>query len=355
MSRVENFQELIPEEEGEKFGFFENTESNNKKQAKENSKNYIKCKYGFEPKIISVDLDINDGGIPVRTGYAFVKAQYNDKEFMIIIPCNKKSINGADNYQADEIEKAIIEVMEDEIGKPYSYKIRYYSNIAKNLGNQREYDIEVKCIQEYYDKGKIEDLLTNNNFYICLSYIDDVDFKKIETTDNKFITSNKVELVAGKLKSKEKDIYNFTSSNKVNLMYSAICLEKGFSKTISSKGENEFKYYNFDMIEIDGIYIYAENMKEVNIKKTNNNDPEWAINNGNQHRITNDYIIKGIEGELYVYYPAGEEKKAYLYYLNENGYYERDYSTSKSGYFTFNIKLKGKSTRISIFGIGVDK
>lgn len=79
-----------------------------RKVGKANAINYIEQKYGFTPKVKSVD-NIYDGdtSVPTLTPMPSYKVsvgmEYDGREFTVEIPGDEESIYGEDDYQRDEI------------------------------------------------------------------------------------------------------------------------------------------------------------------------------------------------------------------------------------------------------------
>lgn len=357
--------------DGEPFSSLENTKENNVKQAKTNAKKYIKNKYGFIPKIEEVFINKEDYGISRKTGYAYVKAKHKNKNFNIVIPSDRESVNGVDNYQYEQIEKEIIKMVTNEIGKPYSYEINYISFIHDKLGNVRNGNTDANCIQEYYDGSNIIEIINNNDFNISLDYLQDVDLKKLENVNSNSIFNMDMNIVIGKYKSKE--AYEWVKENNIklysgsiswedgvvyseeNLVAVAMYLDEGFLNT-NSNSENKIdnKYYKFDMIEYDGVYFYAANIENIKIEKIDNiNWDTLAEKNGitaTKYRIKDDYSISGIEGKSYVFCPTYDYEFAWLFYLDNQKQFERSNDLKTSQYFPFLINLKQGTNRIAIFG-----
>lgn len=364
-SYVENHKSgmdiIMESEDGEPFGFFSNTNSKNIAQAKENTKKYIEYKYGFTPEIISVDVDVTDHGITIRTGYSYVKAKYNGKEFNVVIPSNRESVKGADNYQSEEIKNAVLKMVTEEVSMPYSYEISYVSDISKNLKSH----YAINYVQDYYDGNNLKEIINNNEFCVELSYLEDVDLKKLEKPSTNSLFACNLNIVIGKFKSKE--VYDVFSESEKLIGYSfgyyyekylienAMYLDEAFLKNIY---EDEYKvdnqYYKFDMIEKDGIYFYAENMENIKIEKTQNIDwNEFADQERivkHRNRITDDYIISGVEGDLYIYLPKSEYDWNYLFSLNSENTFKIDKGSEIADYLSFYVDLDKGNNRIAIFG-----
>lgn len=353
---------ILESEDGEPFGFFSNTNSNNITQAEKNTKKYIKYKYGFTPEIISVFVNKEDYGIPTRTGYSYVKAKYKGKEFTVVIPSNRESVKGVDDYQVEEIKNAVLKMVTEEIGTPNSYEISYFSDVNKKLGNVTGDNSAENCVLDYYDGSNIKDIIKNNEFGVTLNYLENVELKKLENPSGNSMFSLNMNIAIGKFKSK--DMYNiFSKSEKLlyynfkesNLIENAMYLDEAFLKNIyDGKDKVNNKYYKFDMIEKDGLYFYAENMKNIKIEKAKNIDwNEFADQERiykDRNRITDDYIISGVEGDLYIYLPKSEYDYDCLFSLNNENTFKSDMGSEIVDYFSFSIDLNKENNRIAIFG-----
>lgn len=361
-------EEKIYVEEGEKFGFFENTKSNNIEQAKKNTYYYIKNKYGFKPKIIDVDLDMEHESMSYKTGYAYVKAKYEEKEFNVVIPSDRKSIKGADDYQKKEISEAIVNNIISEIGKvPYTYIINSYSSINKKLGN--EYiNRDVNCIRDYYNGTNILEIIENNEFYVWLSYLEDLDLKKLENVGDDSIFNSNIDIAIGKFREKERNstllVENYRVYSESELKELAMYLEEAFLRIASKKNDMynvNNKYYKFDVLEYEGMYFYAENLENLKIEKVSGIDWTKYINIEKYCKLKDDYIFSGVEGKIYIFIPVERVEDTYsyldletylevkLFLLNENENFDYDYSIKKGKYYYFDLDVTSGNNRMSIF------
>ena len=79
-----------------------------KTQGERNAINYIQQKYGFIPNVAGVENQYGEGGpipdfTPMPNGSVLVTMNYNGKEFKVEITGEQESLDGADDYQKEEI------------------------------------------------------------------------------------------------------------------------------------------------------------------------------------------------------------------------------------------------------------
>lgn len=354
VSEKEN--EKVYTEEGEAFRFFENTDSNNIEQAKKNAKNYIKYKYGFSPKIKSVLLDKYYHEWASKTGYAYVKAEYKGKEFNIIVPSNRQSIKAADDYQKEEIKKDIVDILKKDVGEPYSYSVEYTSFINEKLKeDEMEGYSNIDCINEYYDGTNLIDIINNNKFNVFLSYLEDVNLKRLEKLETNPIFNCDVNIGIGKFKSKEiYDISNIQISNisvwgklseKCFVKY-AMYMEEGFLQTIK-ENEKVKKYYKFDIKEYDGLYFYSENIDNLKIEKVSEDSVKWETSDC-WKKAGENYMVTGIEGKLYIFTKSEEELWLFIE-SEEKNVEDREYGLDAREYRFFETDIAEGSWKIRLF------
>ena len=132
----------------------EEKEKRNKyfKQAKENAISYIEQKYGFTPTIKNAKctFDNSDNFSSNCNETIRVIAEYNNRNFEILIDGSTTSGIGADNYQYEDIANDLIKILSSDYNTPNNYKF-YYG-----------YD-DLGIINAYYNGTNLEEIFNNKD------------------------------------------------------------------------------------------------------------------------------------------------------------------------------------------------
>lgn len=274
-------------------------------QGKENAINYIEDKYGFTPNIVKIEAIkedpymIPDFSTP-PTGRVSLELSHNNKKFIVEIQGDRKTIDGGDNYQYEEIESDILEIIKKDTNMdPYKHSINFGIFTTKNL------------INEYYNKDNLNELIDSLNFNIVLEYINK---PSLINNDYKNITENFINCSQfGIINYKSMEQYNnklekmisfemfdnYITGNAINIDYAFFINQKNIV------------HYNMDMIEFDDIKYYDLNKKEsIIVNKSKLDD----IKNWNGHgvleaiQISDAYSIETDAINLYAFIPLNKTK-----------------------------------------------
>ena len=224
-------------------GCFENKQEISKRrqyfsQARENAINYIQEKYNFNPKIVKTECTHSNEDMFSSScnKYIIVTAEYNRRRFQILIDGSKPTQYGYDNYQFKEIESGILDLINENIGKPYRYQL-YFGYDNKGM------------INEYYDGKNLIDILSpfSNKLILLVEYIDIDNMKEINNKLNSYPFSIFYKLYIVNYKSLSS--YNKTKSHDYNIRGSyeeSIFYDNSKNlKEVLTKVYSEIKYYNF--------------------------------------------------------------------------------------------------------------
>ncbi|MGX8851276.1 hypothetical protein [Amedibacillus sp. YH-ame10] len=135
-----------------------------KKQAEENAITYIKEKYDIDATVKKINLGrIDTSPIPdfdpKLDGSAYLDMLYKGKEFKVAIEGDKKSYNGCDNYQLEDIKDAILNQLTQELN----------SDVYESILVFEEYEVNNQYIpRNMFPKNMV---LKNNNLKEFLSEI----------------------------------------------------------------------------------------------------------------------------------------------------------------------------------------
>lgn len=156
------------------------------KQSKKNAREYIEEKYGFKAKVKEVTCDHVDTGPvpdfwPGPNGYVRVKMEYGGKKFYVYISGKEKTTEGVDDYQMDEIMEDFEEALEDITELEAEEKVLCYGKfLSTDRGAEGNGMISI-----YYDGKNLNEVLHEDNFRLCCSYIDE-DMSEMDKVTEEF-------------------------------------------------------------------------------------------------------------------------------------------------------------------------
>jgi len=164
-----------------------------------NAIKYVENKYGFTPKVIETKNTYNEPGIvpdfsPMPNGTVLVTMEYDDKEFEVEITGEEESLEGADNYQKDEI----LAYLND-------YVVEHYPMVEEAEFYELEQD-------DYY----FYELLTGDNFK---DYVEDY-YVAIKLCD-KDVSEFPVAEFGAESNCSEISVLNYRDKDKMPLLFNS--------------------------------------------------------------------------------------------------------------------------------------
>lgn len=298
-----------------------------RKQGEINAVNYIKEKYGFDAKVISVEEGKNGsalwGGLDTTpNGRVYVRFKANEKEFLVYTVGDAETLEASDDYQMDIIENDFIEFFKNNISLDlYDYKLEF----------------EYGGIKEYYD----------NNLEVILPYITNLELYYIGENNLSSLDLEKIENLLQEHYGKV-TLISFENKEKCNAYKNAefenLSLTNADMKNIYKDNELEFyqnkkTFYKYDNISNfeDEVYVYAHSdNNSYKISKSNIENLKYYqksysdLKDKKIEQITNAYSIPHSTEPLYIYFPkdkvnAKENEKIFFiseYYINGEKKYD---------------------------------
>lgn len=298
-----------------------------RKQGEINAVNYIKEKYGFDAKVISVEEGKNGsalwGGLDTTpNGRVYVRFKANEKEFLVYTVGYAETLEASDDYQMDIIENDFIEFFKNNISLDlYDYKLEF----------------EYGGIKEYYD----------NNLEVILPYITNLELYYIGENNLSSLDLEKIENLLQEHYGKV-TLISFENKEKCNAYKNAefenLYLTNADMKNIYKDNELEFyqnkkTFYKYDNISNfeDEVYVYAHSdNNSYKISKSNIENLKYYqksysdLKDKKIEQITNAYSIPHSTEPLYIYFPkdkvnAKENEKIFFiseYYINGEKIYD---------------------------------
>jgi hypothetical protein len=116
-----------------------------KAQGESNAVNFIKEKYGFTPQVISVKNEYDPGGpipdfSPMPNGYVHALMKYKGKEFTVEIKGTEKSLDGADDFEKEEILTYLDDAIKEKYPMVEEAEFYYYEQDYSYFSDRLTYD-----------------------------------------------------------------------------------------------------------------------------------------------------------------------------------------------------------------------
>lgn len=149
-------------------------------KASENAIDYIYEKYGFNAEVVSAKINRQRGmfgSTPLSD--VLVNMNYGDKDFQVYITGEESSKNGCDSYQADEIEEAFFEFIDEHITGLQKLSLNDKRDTSTTI------EFEKPLYSVYYDGNNLNEVLQDGTEDFCASYLntdlsDEADFSFLE-------------------------------------------------------------------------------------------------------------------------------------------------------------------------------
>ena len=278
--------------------------------AKENAKNYIMQKYGFEAEITDATLERRYdyiGSSPLTT--VFVRMNYNGRDFGVYIDGSSSNTDGYGNYQAEDLQAAVWEECETLI--PGAYSIFISSSEVYTV-----YDpIEAECKNmhhAYFDGTNAADiLLSAPSCSITICYVntdfsvlqDTYLFDKFRVGDDdtvSFISYRSEDALKNDL-PKENSLPDTGTESAVYIDCCYTLTNSGGTMQSYEIGKHDYFYY----------YVEGGNPSDVSFRKIT---PDYSYNwngHGSSHaEITSDAfsVSSNKDCTVYIYFPTDKIK-----------------------------------------------
>lgn len=268
--------------------------------AKENARNYIMEKYGFEAEITDAVLERQYGmfaSTPLTT--VFVRMNHNGRSFGVYIDGSSSNTDGCDNYQAEELQAAVQEECESLLPGVRSV-------IISSSDVSTPYDpIETECInmhREYFDGTNAADvLLSSPSCKITACYVD-TDFSALQNTHSldKFCSGNLDTVSFISYRSEDALKNGLLDTGAANAVYADCCY------TLTNSGGI---MKNYEIGNYDCFYYYVEdgNLSDVSFSKITPDDPSvWDGHGALDAEIASDAFSVSSDKEctVYIYFPT---------------------------------------------------
>ncbi|MBR2283172.1 MAG: hypothetical protein IJ874_01970 [Ruminococcus sp.] len=160
--------------------------------AEENARSYVRGKYGFDAEILGMSRQYKGDGydflIPhfEETNNVYVKMEHDGREFVVYTSLIGNAEGGYDDYQAEEVEQALLDLINENIGDcvnlwtdfPWLYDYEYDGMMlshdrffdGSNLSEVLSGGLAHRLCAEFVGK----DLSNEENFEFLYDILDDI-------------------------------------------------------------------------------------------------------------------------------------------------------------------------------------
>lgn len=279
--------------------------------AKENARNYIMQKYGFEAEITDAELEYQQGILsasPLTT--VFVRMNHNGRNFGVYIDGSSSNTDGYDNYQAEDLQAAVWEECESLI--PGVCSVFISSSEVSTSYDQ----IRTECINmhhEYFDGTNAADvLLSASSCSITVCYVN-TDFSALQDTHlfDKFCVGDWDTVSFISYRSEDALKNGLLDTGPKNAVYADCCY------TLTNSGGTMQSY---EIGKYDYFYYYVKdgNLSDVSFSKiTPDYSYNWDGHGSLNAEIASDAFSVSSDKDctVYIYFPT-DKIKNYGYYTN---------------------------------------
>ncbi len=294
-----------------------------KKTGKANAINYIEEKYGFTPSVNDVaNVFPSDNTVPnltpAATGTVHVSMEYEGKEFTVEISGEEETVDGADDYEKEEILEGIKSYIKNEYPSVEDVSIPLYEN---------NYFFKEKFTGDNY-----KDFFEKDNYYskiIVKTCNHDVSDFPLDDFLSKF-DCNSIALIDYKNNAKMPNPDSHTISS-----------DTGYTLHSVMPYINQYLWYNESMNDSADSYIANVNSTDCNglIACTLSDEPIYveqtdstAWNADSSKTLIGSYFIESNETDFYVYVPHNISGDELPLAINSGDY---DISTDENEDYTY--------------------
>lgn len=276
------------------------------KQGRENTKNYIREKYGIDAKITEINCEKYSSSpvpdfFPSPTGNVFVKMKYKGADFLVAISGQKKNTDGLDNYQFQEIATAFAQEMYNITGLHAESAYVCYGE----YGTVK--DEKNGMIHTFYDGENLAEVLQKESARAVVSYVNQ-DVEQIPVSQISQKTGVDTILLTD-YESREAyqtvrcPYYNLAGWPIENGIENQLYLMNGYRVV----GAGEDTYVKCEKKIQDDIILITENPKDqIILEKTSLDSQENWNGNGfiDAKQVASAYAFDTNSEKVYVYFPV---------------------------------------------------
>lgn len=276
------------------------------KQGRENAKNYIKEKYGFDATIKKLTCETYNSGpvpdfSPSPTGNVFVKMNYHGEDFSVVISGENTNTDGIDNYQLKKIATALKQELYEITG--FHADGVYVSYGEYGSTNEEKNGM----IHTFYDGENLAEILQNESSRAVISYVNHpVD--QIHVSEVSWKTGVDTMLLVD-YESQEayqsvcQPYYNLTGWPIENGIEDQLYLVNGYR--VVNAGEDSYMKCE-KKIQDDIILITEKPEERVDLEKSVLDSPDNWNGNGfiDAKQVADAYDVETGSAKVYVYFPV---------------------------------------------------
>jgi len=278
---------------------------------KKNACEWMSRKYGIDVESVDAEVDMDDDIFSTFEGNTvFVTVHEGNKEYHVDISGIEENADGCDDYQAEEIENAVINMIKADI-KDFEYDFYTY-------GMYR---------QRYHadDTNSLKDVLSEQNESLYVYCVNN-DFEEVPVFD--FLRRNIAECKFYSFSSHE-ILNDFIENGSSSFIDRYAPFITGYRVVDFPKRSNENRKYNLEKYNDLLYYLPYENVDgklEKGFEEISESD--FDIKDSNYEFIS-AYGLKEKYGNIIVWIPVPEDKKDKEFYFDIE-YYEYDKKVQKT-------------------------
>ncbi len=228
-------------------------------QASENAIQYISEKYGFKANVLETSCEtVDSSGVPdfspSATGDVLIRMEHNGDEFLVMISGEEPTTDGIDNYQLEQVQRAIEEQMHAITGFSVQEVLVVYGSYYETRMDLKDSGL----VRTYYDGSNLSEVLSEENCQIVFSFVD-VDLSEVSAGAVKE-TFGDGELLLVSYRSEE----DFEDAGRrcYNLGGAPLAYDVEdkalYIREYRVIGGNDEEYVVYDLREQDGIYYIPQ-------------------------------------------------------------------------------------------------
>ncbi len=308
------------------------TEAEYEKQAKINAVEYIKEKYGFEPRVLNVDCPKSFNWFDAYpNSQVYVKMRYDKKTFYTLIKGSKVTTEGRDNYQYEELKSALKQKLSDATNISIEeLSVIYGYNITDDPTNDKN-----GMISPYYNGNNLLEVFKDTHPYVVASVIEQdissfqADMIKDQTGIGKAIFVN----------YDNKKHYNIFKLSYLNIMQDiedALIYINDYriiedtSDQYYTEEDTSDQYYRPKTAEYDGVIIATvDDCESLSLEKTEMDPADNWSDQGFKHpvKLCDAYAINTDAETIQIFIPISDAVKLSPHFTDIAIQYNNEYDT----------------------------
>lgn len=266
------------------------------KLAKQNACEWMNQKYGINVEAVDARVHIDDDIFSeYETDIVFVTVREGDKEYHVDISGTEENAEGYDDYQAEDIENAVIDMIKADISGDFEYD--FYTD-----GMYRQ-------LYRADDEDSLHGMLSSNKGNLYVYYVNK-EFEDVPVFDFLYHNTNKCTFYSFSSEEMMEDYYKKDVVHRFIDEYAPFITD--YREISFQKRDNENQKYNVEKCN-DLLYYFPRRRPEKSFSEISESEFDWV--SSEYEFVSPVYTLEDEVSDINLWIPIPDDKANMEFYL----------------------------------------